>query len=107
MADDKKDPFDSTEAELASLGFSPEEIAALKQQVQTILQEPEFANAVSNGELKIAITIGDLADQLFGGYQEYQWDEGYNTDFDWESMTPEIRAAMEELYFSDNPPTLH
>jgi hypothetical protein len=106
MADDNKGIFDTAEDELESLGFSAEEIETIKQKVIAVLQDPDLADALEKGEINIALTFEDFADELVGDRIDNGWYEE-DGDFDWESMTPEIRAAMEELYYSDEPPTLH
>jgi hypothetical protein len=106
MADDKKNIFDTTEDELETLGFSAEEIESIKQKVISVLQDPDLADALERGEISIALQFEDFADALVNDRNDIVW---YDDDggFDWEAMTPEIRAAMEELYYSDEPPTLH
>jgi len=106
MADDKKDIFDTAEDELEALGFSADEIESIKQKVIAVLQDPDLAEALEKGEINIALTFDDFADNLVSDRNDGVWyDE--DEEFDWEAMTPEIRAAMEELYYSDEPPTLH
>jgi hypothetical protein len=106
MADDNKGIFDTAEDELESLGFSAEEIESIKQKVIAVLQDPELADALEKGEINIALTFEDFADELVGGRIGDNWNDE-DGGFDWDDMTPEVRAAMEELYFSDEPPTLH
>lgn len=99
MADDKEALFADTEEELEALGFTKEEIASLKKKVMDTLSDPAFADALASGEMKIALTVGEFADGMLDSYAL--------DDFDWDAMTPEVRTAMEELYYSEVPPTIH
>lgn len=83
---------------LEDLGLSDDEIEDIKAKVLETLASPEWQQLLPEGLEAVSIALIDDFDSIVVD------DDG---DFDWGNMSPEIKAAMEELYYSPNPPTIH
>jgi hypothetical protein len=83
---------------LEDLGYTDEQIEDLKAKVLETLATPEFQQLLPEGLDTVSITLIDDFDSIVV-------DE--NGEFDWAGMSPDVKAAMEELYYSPNPPTIH
>jgi hypothetical protein len=94
MSDNDVELFPEVEEMLESLGYSEDEIILIKQKVMEKLNSPEYQELLAQGigYVDIPLDIDGLTEQV---------------DLDIEVLDPEIREAMEELYFSDIPPTIH
>lgn len=83
---------------LEDLGYTEDQIEDLKAKVLETLATPEFQQLLPEGLETVSIALIDDFDSISVN------DDG---QFDWASMSPDVKAAMEELYYSPNPPTIH